>query len=78
MHFSFDKEKITVVRSGAFKNTKLYIADEDIRSLITTHEDPHFVAGIIIGRDLSHYAQIAGVVTAMADMESAVLNVGVL
>jgi hypothetical protein len=78
MHFSFDKKKISVVRSGAFKNTKLYISDKNIRSLITTHEYPGFVADIIIERDLTNYAQIAGVITVMAESETSALTAGVL
>lgn len=77
MHFNFDTEKVTVVRSGAFKSTRLFIADEGIRSLLTNHGDPGAVADIIIERNLIDYEQIAAVINTLNESEPA-LGSGVL
>jgi hypothetical protein len=78
MHFNSDKGTVTVARSGAFKNTRLYITDEGIRSLLTDHEYPSAVAALIIERNLTEYDQIAGVISAIAESEASVLTAGVL
>lgn len=77
VHFNLDNEKVSVARSGAFKNARLFIADEGIRTFITTNENPCVVADIIISRNLTDHEQIAVLLATMNESET-VLSTGVL